>query len=315
VDDADDYALLDIGDERRLERFGRWRVDRPAPAEGGFARRDPAAWDEVDARYAGSAGGPSEGVDSATDAEAGGWWTGEPAARQPWTANVGGSIFELRLAPSGQVGCFPEQVSNWAWIADRLPRPALTSVGSAPTGPPASPAAAAAAPEILNLFAHTGGSTLAAIRAGARVVHLDAGRSAVAWARRNAELNGWAPAPVRWIVDDALAFTRREARRGRHYAGLILDPPSFGHGPGGRPWRLEDDLPELLAACAAVLDRRARFVVLSAHTAGFDGERLTALLGDALGRRRGGGYQASTLGIDARSGRRLELGAVTRWEA
>lgn len=286
MDAPDDYALLDIGDERRLERFGPWLLDRPALTEGGFARRDPEAWAGADARF-----------DRAADRD---WWTREPAVRTPWATRLGGLAFEIRLAPSGQVGCFPEQASNWTWIGDRI-----GSLGAHETE----------SPEILHLFAHTGGSTLAAVRAGARVVHVDAGRPTVAWARRNAELNGWAAPPVRWIVDDALAFTRREARRGRRYAGLILDPPSFGHGPGGRPWRLETDLPDLLSAGSAVLAKDAGFVVLSAHTPGFDGDRLAELLGAALGRRRGGGLTGGTLAIDTASGRRLELGAVARWEA
>src|SRR6185295_11274310 len=107
--------------------------------------------------------------------------------------------------------------------------------------------------DVLNLFAHTGGSTLAASTAGARVVHVDAARPAIAWARRNAELNALSEAPIRWIADDAVRFAEREARRGHRYDGLVLDPPTFGHDPAGRPWRLETDLPRLLEACAAIL--------------------------------------------------------------
>lgn len=285
VDDTPGYELIDIGEERRLERFGRWSLDRPAPSEGGFARRDPGSWADADARF------------EVDDDGMGRWVTIAPAVESPWTTTVGGLDFEIRLARSGQVGCFPEQASTWAWLAARI--------GGSTLGRPM---------EVLNLFAHTGGSTLAVAREGARVVHVDAARPTMAWARRNAELNGLNDAPIRWIADDAAGFTRREARRGRRYDGIVLDPPSFGHGPGGRAWQLAADLPDLLEACAAVLADDAGFVVLSAHTPGFDADRLGGVLADALGGFPGGAIEAEPLEIESRSGRRLGLGVVARWD-
>ncbi|MDP9481797.1 MAG: class I SAM-dependent methyltransferase [Chloroflexota bacterium] len=285
MDEQPGYELIDIGEGRRLERFGRWSRDRPAPTEGGFARRDPVAWAAADARF------------EQDDEGAGGWVTITPEVETPWTATVGGLEFEIRLARSGQVGCFPEQASTWTWLAERI--------GGATIGRPL---------EVLDLFAHTGGSTLAAARAGARVVHVDAARPAMAWARRNADLNGLSAAPIRWISDDATAFTRREARRGRRYDGIVLDPPSFGHGPGGRPWQLAADLPDLLEACAGVLADDAGFVVLSAHTPGFDPDRLGSLLADALQGFPGGAIETRRLEIASTSGRELGLGTVARWD-
>jgi 23S rRNA (cytosine1962-C5)-methyltransferase len=285
VDEAGDYELIDIGELRRLERFGPWSIDRPAPTEGGFPARAPDRWTEAAARF-----------EPSTLLGSGSWVTAVPEVEQPWVALVGDLRFELRLAPSGQVGCFPEQIPTWRWIGRRL--------AAWDTDRPA---------EILNLFAHTGGSSLAAARAGSRVVHVDAGRSAIAWARRNAELNELADAPIRWITDDAVRFTEREARRGRRYDGLVLDPPSFGHDPAGRPWRLETDLPRLLDACLAILADGPAFVVLSAHSQGFDADRLEAELADALGSERGGAIEIDELAISATSGRRLGLGAVARW--
>ncbi len=301
MDETGDYELIDIGELRRLDRFGPWLLDRPAPSEGGFAPRDAAAWEPVAARF------------EPADDGGGRWLTHLPEVEQPWPAALGGLTFEIRLARSGQVGCFPEQAPSWAWIARQVadgpvsravPEPEATSTGSS---------GERSGPEILDLFAHTGGSTLAAARAGARVVHVDAARSAIAWARRNAELNGLSDAPIRWIADDAVRFTEREARRGRRYAGVILDPPSFGHDPAGRPWRLETDLPRLLDACRAILSDGPAFVLLSAHTTGFGPERLAAALADALGTDRGGTLDADELTIPAASGRQLGLGAVARW--
>jgi 23S rRNA (cytosine1962-C5)-methyltransferase len=292
VDDPPGYRLIDIGEERRLERFGPWSLDRPAPTEGGFARRDPAAWTDADARFELGDGG------------AGDWVTVAPDVGTPWPASIGGLTFEIRLAPSGQVGCFPEQAKSWAWLAGRLADARPTTDDATDAGRPA---------EVLDLFAHTGGATLTAARAGARVVHVDAGRPSLAWARRNAELNGLAGAPIRWIADDAAAFVRREARRGRRYDGIVLDPPSFGHGPSGQSWRLADDLGDLLSGCVGLLVEGPAFVILSAHTPGFGAERLGRALTDALGSRRGGRTEVDELSLPSDSGRVLGLGAVARW--
>ncbi len=279
------HELLDIGDERRLERFGDRVLDRPAPGEGGFPRRDPTAWAGADARY-----------DRNIEGE-GSWTTIDTGLEGPWPVEIGEIVLELRLAASGQVGCFPEQAPNWRWVAERVRELAGERVR----------------PAVLNLFAHTGATTIAAASAGANVVHVDASRPAIAWARTNAGLNGSSGAPIRWIAEDAARFVAREARRDRRYGGLILDPPSFGHSRDRRAWRLADDLPDLLSAGAALIADGPAFMVLSAHTPGFGAERLGDALRDALGTTRGGRIETAELGLDARSGRRLALGAVARW--
>jgi 23S rRNA (cytosine1962-C5)-methyltransferase len=273
------YALLDAGNGRRLERFGLRVVDRPAPGAV-EPRRDFLAWRSSDLRF-----DPGRG------------WTagGEPvdaAGISPWTVGVGGLTMELRLTASGGLGLYPEHAANLAWVAARV-------VSRAEPGAPS--------PSVLNLFAHTGLLTLAAARAGAAVTHVDATRAAVGWARQNAGLSGLADRPIRWIVDDAAGFVAREARRGRRYDGIILDPPSFGRA-GRRQWKLADELPLLLVACRAVAADGA-FVLLTAHTTGLGGDELAGALAEAFPGPRA---DVEPLTLDAASGASLDLGWAIR---
>lgn len=270
------YALIDAGAGRRLERFGVHLVDRPAPMAMG-QRTSPPAWEKADLRF---------------DAESG--WS---ASVEPWTVELAGLVLELRPTSSGGLGVFPEHLANMDWLASQVRSRARDRQ-----------------PAVLNLFAHTGLATLVAARAGAAVAHLDAARAPVAWARGNARLSGLADRAIRWLVDDAAGFVAREARRGRRYDGIVLDPPSFGRA-SGRRWRLADELPELLTACRRVATDDA-FVLLTAHTIGLDGDELVALLLDAWrgapGRRGRRGIDAQPLTLEATSGARLELGWAAR---
>jgi 23S rRNA (cytosine1962-C5)-methyltransferase len=277
---TDDYELLDAGAGRRLERFGEQLVDRPHPAAI-VSPEAPELWRDAGLRF-------DRGVG----------WTGPAIEAGPWPIAVAGLILELRATESGGVGLFPEQLSNVAWVAAAIRQRAHVP-GSTPA--------------LLNLFAHTGLLTLFAAGAGAAVTHVDASRTAVAWARRNAELSGLAGAPVRWLVDDALRFVRREARRGRRYDGILLDPPSYGHG-GARPWRLEADLPELLDACADVSADDA-FVLLTAHTTGFDDDRLAGEIRHAFREHGRPVLEIRPMELQARSGARLPLGTAIRLSA
>ena len=203
---------------------------------------------------------------------------------------------ELRPTDAGQVGVFPEHAEMLPWLRERI-ADRLATMPERKTS-------------ILHLFAYTGLVTLALAQAGAAVTHVDAARPTVAWARRNAELSGLADAPIRWIVDDARAFTEREARRGRRYAGLVLDPPTYGHGSGGRAWRIETDLEPLLAAARAILDPDG-FVLLTGHTPMFGPDDLAGALARGLGRPRGR-IETGELGLTSSDGRRLQLGSYAR---
>ncbi len=282
------YALLDAGEDRRLERFGTIVLDRPAPTAVG-PRREPVAWVAADARFERAAGG---------DIVHSRWITrnGEPI--EPWTLGEDALTFELRLAPSGQVGLFPEQAPNRRWIADRLDR-----------GPRAGEQAEPS--RILNLFGHTGGSTLAAAHGGAVTTHVDGSRPAVAWARRNAELSGLGDRPIRWIADDAISFARREARRGHRYDGIVLDPPTYGHGHGRTDWRLERDLPSLLSICATLLaDGPAAFLLVTTHTPGIGEYELRTWLASTVG---AGHPEVREMELTSASGVSLWLGWSALW--
>jgi 23S rRNA (cytosine1962-C5)-methyltransferase len=275
------YELMDAGDGRRLERLGAVVVDRPAPSAT-EPPRDPGAWTSAHLAFSRGRG-----------------WGGAPPV-DPWTVELGGLTFELRATESGQVGLFPEQAPQWDWLADRV---ASDRQGDAGADAP-----------FLNLFAYTGAATLALARAGGSVSHVDGSRPAVAWARRNASLSGLADRPVRWLVDDADAFVGREVRRGRRYRGVVLDPPSYGHGAGGRSWRLEERLAPLLSACVALTAGPPDLMLLTAHTQGFEAPRLRDELAAVL-RRPTRDLDAGDLHLDARSGARLALGAFARWPA
>ena len=276
--DAASYQMLDAGDGRRLERFGSRVVDRPAPTAD-TARRDMLAWRRADFRFDGPRG----------------WSAGaqplDPAEVEPWPVLVDGLTMEIRPTASGGVGLYPEHAANLEWLEAQVRASVATGQAT----------------NVLNLFGHTGLASLAVARAGATVSHVDASRGAVGWARRNAELSGLADRPVRWLVDDALGFVGREARRGRQYDGLILDPPSFGRA-GRRQWRLVDELPALLAGCRQVA-APAAFVLLTAHTTGLDGDALARTLSHAF---PGARPTAEPLALEGESGATLDLGWSVR---
>jgi 23S rRNA (cytosine1962-C5)-methyltransferase len=280
--DSTQYQLLDFGDGRRLERFGVVVLDRPCPAAESIRRTAPPLWSAADARF------------ERLDAEEGRWLLpGNPP--QHWTIAHGRMILELKRTDFGHVGLFPEQAENWDWIAEEVRRSSLESAGGV---------------KVLNLFAYTGGSTLAAAAAGAAVTHVDAARNIVAWARRNAELSALAEAPIRWIAEDAVKFAKREIRRGNRYDAVILDPPSYGHGAHGEPWRLAEDLPRLLDLCAELTAPRPRFVLLTCHTPGFSPARLQNLLATAFGSAQ---VVAAPLVLVASTGQALPSGVAARW--
>jgi 23S rRNA (cytosine1962-C5)-methyltransferase len=279
-----DYALLDSGGGRKLERYGRWRVVRPEPQCLWTPRLAADAWDGADAVF------------DPADEEDAGRWRFAGATPQLATLGWGGVKFHARFTPFRHLAFFPEQAANWAWL-DQAVR------------------AAPAPPRVLNLFGYTGVASLVCAAAGASVTHVDASKKSVAWARENAELSGLADRPVRWITEDARKYVQREVRRGSRYEGIILDPPKYGRGPGGEVWRLFEDLPEMARLCGELLSDDARFLILNAYAARISGASLAGLLAEALA-GRGGRIDWGELALVEDGGERMiGLSFYARWSA
>lgn len=279
----DGYQLLDFGEGRKLEQFGPLRLDRPCPGTEETPRAHPDLWLDADARFDGASANA-------------GRWESRREIPERWTVGLGAVRLELKRCESGHVGLFPEQAANWDWLAGRV-RSCAEPI------------------RVLNLFAYTGGSTLACAAAGAEVTHVDAARNVVEWARRNAELSGLAGAPIRWIAEDAAKFARRELRRANGYDAVILDPPSYGHGTHGEVWRLSQHLDQILAACAELTAGQCRFVLLTCHTPGYDPTRLEEMLRESFAGGKEGRFSSDTMVIRTPTGKELRCGVVARWEA
>ncbi|MEI8242345.1 MAG: class I SAM-dependent methyltransferase [bacterium] len=280
------YELLDSGIGRKLERFGRYVLVRPCAQALWQPLRPPAEWLAADATF---------------DREEGQRWQGRDRLPDQWFVEVEGVRFRLSGTDFGHLGIFPEQREGWRGLRQALREAAVRRTG--------------VRLRALNLFAYSGGSTLAAAHEGAEVCHLDASAGMVQWARENAALNSLQAAPIRWIVDDAHKFLAREIKRGRRYDVIILDPPSFGRGAQGEIYKIERDLPHTLELCRQLLSDTPLLVLLSAHTPGVTPTVLQHLLQDALGSasgRYGGGEMLLTGGSGVRP---VPNGCYVRWDA
>ncbi|MDH5526633.1 MAG: class I SAM-dependent methyltransferase [Nitrospirota bacterium] len=280
---SDTYQLIDSGDGRKLEQVGPHLLVRPAAQAVWRPRLPKGRWKAADAVFVREGEGDMS-------------WTARKPLPDQWAIELAGATFRIKTTGFGHLGLFAEQQGNWAWIREQV----KTLAGR--TQRP---------PSVLNMFAYTGGSTLAALAAGAEVTHLDASRGIVDWARENAALSGLADAPCRWMVDDVRKFVQRELRRERVYDGIILDPPSFGRGSKGQVWKIEEHLAPLLADCRALMGAAPGFVLLSAHTPGFSPIALQNMLADAMpeGRMTCGEMTIA----EAEGGRLLPSGTWARW--
>ena len=283
ADQWKDYELLDCGDGEKLERWGRQILVRPDPQAIWEAPRRNPAWDHPDARYLRSNTG-------------GGHWERNRLPEQ-WTVRYRELTFNVKPMNFKHTGLFPEQAANWDFAMDQIRR------SDRPV-------------RVLNLFAYTGAATVACAAAGASVCHVDAARGMVAWARENARSSGLEDAPIRWIVDDCAKFVEREIRRGRRYDAIIMDPPSYGRGPSGEIWKLEQNLYPFVKLCAGVLSDDPLFVVLNSYTTGLAPSVLGYILNLLVGAKYGGRTECAELGLPVtETGMALPCGATGRWIA
>ncbi len=280
-----DYALIDSGGGRKLERYGQTTVVRPEPQCWWSRRLDADAWAKADAVF-----------DPTDEEDAGRWRLSRPLP-ETWPLRWRDVQFKARLTPFRHLAFFPEQGANWRFIDQRI-----RARGSA---------------RILNLFGYTGVASLVASSAGASVTHVDASKKSVGWARENAALSGLDNRPIRWICEDARKYVQREVKRGSRYDGIILDPPKYGRGPTGEVWRLFEELPALLRDCAALLSDDADFLLLNAYAARISGLSLSHLMRESLAGRGGhidwGELALVEAPVDQHPNREIGLSFFARW--
>jgi 23S rRNA (cytosine1962-C5)-methyltransferase len=278
-----DYALLDSGNGRKLERYGHYSVVRPEPQCMWAPRLAQEVWDAADAVF------------DPTDEEDAGRWRFNGRLKEAWPLSWGEVRFNARFTAFRHLAFFPEQAANWAWLDQR--------VRSLP-----------GQPRILNLFGYTGVASLVCAAAGAAVTHVDASKKAVGWARENAALSKLEDRPIRWIVEDARRYVQREVRRGNRYDGIILDPPKYGRGPDGEVWRLFEHLPELSALCAELLSDNASFLLLNAYAERISGPALSSLV-RSQNAGRAGRIDWGELTLVEDPTRQIGMSFYARWSA
>lgn len=270
-----DYELIDSGGGRRLEKFGKYILDRPDPEVLWQKSLSQSEWQKANAKFDGK-------------------WK-NISAPEKWQISVDNLKFWLKLTPFKHTGIFPEQAEQWRWIENKISTSENKQVN------------------LLNLFAYTGVSSIFSAKAGAKVTHVDASKPAITWARENRDLNGMENAPIRWIVDDALKFTSREIKRRIKYDAIIMDPPVYGHGPTGIPWDFNKDFPRLLKNCKQILSNRPLFVLINAYAVSTSPTTLANVFHEAFGTIGGKTESGELTLIEKSGGRLLSTGIWAKW--
>ena len=283
ANDWKEYEVIDCSAGEKLERWGKYILLRPDPQVIWDTEKQDRRWRHLNAHYHRSKKG-------------GGQWEFFDLPEQ-WDLHYKELTFHLKPFSFKHTGLFPEQAVNWDWFSEKIRR-------------------AKRPVKVLNLFAYTGGATLAAAAAGASVTHVDASKGMVTWAKENAVASGLAEAPVRWLVDDCVKFVEREIRRGNHYDGIIMDPPSYGRGPKGEVWKIEEKIYPLVCFCEKLLSDDPLFFLINSYTTGLQPAVLSYMLGSAVAKRHGGVVEAEEIGLPVTaSGLVLPCGASGRWES
>lgn len=268
----DDYELLDSGNGLRLERFGEFIISKPDPQAIWNQSEDTKLWEEADAKF----------IDNT--------WVKKPNFPEKWEISFKDLKFYARLTPFKHTGIFPEQSINWDFISEKIKK-------------------ATTIPNILNLFAYTGIASLTCALEGAKVTHLDASKPSITWAKENQSLSNLSQKPIRYILDDAIEFTKREIRRGNKYDGIIMDPPVYGHGPDKQLWDFNKSFPELLNNCSKILSDIPLFVISNAYAVSSSSVMLKNLFEDYFPK---GNLEFGELCLEQKNGRLLSTGIVSR---
>ena len=283
ADKWQDFEVIDCSKGEKLERWGKYYLVRPDPQVIWDTPRRNSHWNDRNGRYRRSETG------------GGSWDKGN--LPEMWKINYGELTFNVKPMNFKHTGLFPEQAANWDWAMDKIRK----------AGRPIS---------VLNLFGYTGAATVACAKAGASVCHVDAAKGMVAWGKDNAAASGLSDAPIRWIVDDCAKFVEREIRRGRRYDAIIMDPPSYGRGPGGEVWKLEQNLWPFVSLCAGVLSDDPLFVLINSYTTGLSASVLSYVTESIFTKKFGGHSDAQELGLPVSdNGLWLPCGASCRWES
>lgn len=277
-----EYQVIDASSGEKLEKWGKYTLVRPDPQVIWDTPKKEVGWKKRNGHYHRSAKG-------------GGEWEFFDLPKQ-WQIHYRDLTFNLQPFSFKHTGLFPEQATNWDWFGDKIKK------ANRPI-------------KVLNLFAYTGGATLAAAKAGASVTHVDASKGMVTWAKENAVSSGLGEAPIRWIVDDCVKFVEREIRRGNHYDGIIMDPPSYGRGPKGEIWKIEEKIHMLVKLCVQLLSDKPLFFLINSYTTGLQPAVLAYMMGVEIVPKFGGKVKADEIGLPVKSnGLVLPCGASGRWE-
>ena len=280
-----DYELIDSGNGEKLERYGQYVLCRPDPKSLWKKNKEEKVWENADFKFI-------------REREKTKWVTKNKVPKS-WKIEFGGLNFFIRPTSFKHTGIFPEHLSNWKWIDEIIQKNKKSY--DRPI-------------QVLNLFAYTGGATLASSKAGAEVCHVDGSKTAVTWARENAEISGLSKNVIRWIVEDVLVFLKREAKRGRKYDAIIMDPPAFGRGPKDELWKLEEGFQELMSLCKEILSDKPLFIIINGYTAGYSPIAYENILKDLM-KEFEGKIDIGELTIEeSDNDRLLPCGIFARWE-
>ncbi len=293
-----EYELVDTGDGKKLERYGKYLLSRPDPEAIWKKTLDDKEWEKADLEFI------REGTKTK--------WIIKNGVPNNWNILYGDLTFSIKPTSFKHMGLFPEQLPNWEWMEKIIKN--VSGERSCLKGAQCK-ALKSESIKILNLFAYTGGATLACAKAGAEVCHVDASKNAVFWARGNAELSGLREAPIRWLIEDVILFLKREIKRERKYDAIIMDPPSFGHGPKDELWKIEEDFLNLIDLCKQVLSDDPLFILINGYTAGYSAIAYQNILIDMMKDYKGDIETGELVIEESASKRLLPCGIFARWSS